>query len=64
MVKVPSNLSGGKTSDFSYLQAGGESDFPDLQTGGESSMHINFNVIMPLLKRGHAIPAHISVPIA
>ena len=63
-MKLLSHLSGGKKSDFPYLQTGDESDFPGLQTGGESSLHINFEANMPILKRGHVIPAHTSVPIS
>ena len=64
VMKVLSRLSGGKESDFPYLQTGGESDFHNHQTGGESSLHINFKVKMPLLKRDHVIPAHTSIPIS
>ena len=63
-MNVLSHLSGGKESDFPFLQTCGESDFPYLQIGGESSLHINFNVIMPLLKRARVIPAHTSIPIS
>ena len=61
VMKVLSRLSGDKESD---LQTGGESDFHNHQTGGESSLHINFKVKMPLLKRDNVIPAHTSIPIS
>ena len=60
-MKFLSHLSGGKESDFPYLQTGGEGDFHNLQTGGESSLHNNFKVNMPLIKRDHVIPDHTSI---
>ena len=59
-MKFLSHLSEGKESDFPYPQTV-EGDFHNLQTGDESSLHINFKVNMPLIKRDHVIPAHTSI---